>query len=162
MRDTLWLEQKLDYVWKKYFCDIKQLNNVSICFGRKAKKRLASIRQRSFRDKNSDTEIRVTSFYKDKKVPEFVIEATIAHEICHYAHGFASPHPQYCKHPHRGDVVDKELAHRGLGETLKKQNKWLKENWQTITYTAKSKPKSKTAKQILGPWSQFIRIILGY
>lgn len=132
MRDNLWLENQLHKIWQGYFRDIPKFNNVEISFGRKAKKRLASIRQKSARDSNSDTEIKVTGYYKNLEIPDFVVDATLAHELCHYAHGFASPLTQYSKYPHKGDVVDIELEKRGLGDTLKKQKLWLKKNWFSI------------------------------
>jgi hypothetical protein len=132
MRDNKWLEEKLEYLWQTYFIDLKKLNKVHIHFGKKAKRRLASIRQTRLHDKLSDTQITVTGFYQDEKVPEYVLEATIAHELCHYAHGFASPHPQFSKYPHKGDIVDSELKKRGLGKTLKLQDTWLKQHWKEI------------------------------
>lgn len=132
MRDNSWLQLKLAEVWEKYFSDVKKLNTVEIHFGKKAKRRLASIRQKRRDNKHSDTEIRVTSHYQDERVPEYVVTTTIAHELCHYTHGFASPHPQYFSHPHRGDVVDNELKKRGLGQQLKMQEEWLKSDWIKI------------------------------
>lgn len=132
MRDNLWLEQKLDMIWDRYFSDIKRLNTIKIHFGRKAKRRLASIRQINKYNKNSDTEIKVTGYYKDIKIPEYIVDVTIAHELCHYAHGFASPLPKFSKFPHKGDIVDNELKRRGLGQLLETQEKWLKENWNNI------------------------------
>jgi hypothetical protein len=132
MRNNIWLEQKLNGIWQQYFNDVKKLNTVDIHFGKKARRRLASIRQLKKDHKHSGTEIKVTAFYQDERVPEYVIDTTIAHELCHYAHGFASPHPQFFSHPHRGDVVDKELIKRGLGDQLKAQEKWLKSDWAKI------------------------------
>lgn len=135
MRDNLWLKEMLELVWQKYFSDIPRLNNVHIKFGRKAKRRLASIRQVKRGEKHSDTEIFVTSFYKDLRVPEYVVETTLAHELCHYAHGFASPLPQFSRYPHKGELVDNELKKRGLGSKLKNQEVWLKEEWNKIVGT---------------------------
>lgn len=132
MRDDQWLEVRLNTIWRKYFSDIKKLNTVKIHFGRKAKKRLASIRQLSKHDKHSDTEIKVTAYFKELQVPEYIVDVTIAHELCHYAHGFASPLPKFSQFPHRGSLVDNELKKRGLGEMLEKQEKWLKEDWKLI------------------------------
>lgn len=129
MRDNFWLEQKMNTIWNQYFSDVKRLNTIKIHFGRKAKRRLASIRQINRYNKNSDTEIKVTGYYKDPAVPEFIVDVTIAHELCHYAHGFASPLPQFSKFPHKGDIVDHELKKRGLGQFLAEQEKWLKDNW---------------------------------
>lgn len=142
-RNNRWLEEKLEVIWQKYFSDVKKLNKVHIIFGKKAKRRLASIRQLKFNNKLSDTEIKVTSFYKDERVPEYVIESTIAHELCHYAHGFASPYPQFSKYPHKGDIVDSELKKRGLGSTLRAQDLWLKNNWNKIVGENIYKPKRR-------------------
>ncbi|MFA7254366.1 MAG: hypothetical protein WC107_07525 [Patescibacteria group bacterium] len=132
MRDNFWLKQKLDSVWNSYFPEVNRLNNIEVFFGKRAKRRLASIRQKAHNDKKSDTQIRVTGFYKDERVPEFVVETTLAHEICHYVHGFASPLPQFSRFPHRGDMVDKELEKRGVGDQLKEQKAWLEKNWNNI------------------------------
>lgn len=132
MRDNYWLEQKLDTIWKGYFGDIKKLNNIHIHFGRKAKKRLASIRQINRFNKDSDTEIKITGYYKNHEIPEYIVDVTIAHELCHYAHGFASPLPKFSKFPHRGDLVDNELRKRGMGKLLASQEQWLKDNWNNI------------------------------
>jgi len=135
MRNNEWLRQKLDYLWQNYFADVPKLNTIHISFGRKAKRRLASIRQVSHKDKHSDTIIRVTAFYRDPEIPEYVVDATIAHELCHYAHGFASPLPQFSRLPHHGGLVDKELVKRGLGKILEMQQIWLKESWNNIVGT---------------------------
>jgi hypothetical protein len=139
MRDTAWLEKILDTVWKDYFSDIPKLNKISISFGRMARRRLASIRQTNRRDKKSDTKILVTGFYKNETVPERIVRVTIAHELCHYAHGFASPLPQFSKFPHRGDIVDDELRKRGLGVDLDFQEKWLKNEWVALVGVGKRK-----------------------
>jgi len=132
MRNNKWLEQKLDFLWLSYFQDVPKLNNIHIAFGRSAKRRLASIRQISHKDKTSDTQIKVTGFYKDPTVPEYVVLTTIAHELCHYAHGFASPLPQFSRYPHHGGIVDRELVRRGLGKSLEMQRVWLKDSWHKI------------------------------
>jgi len=147
IRNNEWLEMKLHYIWERYFSDIKKLNHIQIFYGRNAKRRLASIRQQSRHQKDSDTQIKVTGFYKDSRVPEYVIDATIAHELVHYSHGFASPHPQYYKHPHRGDIVDKELKKRGLGRALSLQKKWLEKNWAGIVTSQRSSTATRQGRR---------------
>lgn len=132
MRNNHWLEQELNDIWKRYFSDIEKLNNIHIVFGRKARRRLGSIRQLNRFEKSSDTEIKITGFFKSEDIPEYIVDLTIAHELCHYAHGFASPLPKFSRFPHRGDIVDRELKARGLEEPLKLQEKWLKDNWNNI------------------------------
>ena len=134
MRDNTWLFQKLDELWDEYFSDIQQNNGVAIKFGRRARQRLGSIKQepksiRDISDKSRKTIIIINGLFKDPGVPEYVVTATIAHELCHYAHGFSSPLEQSFLHPHYGGVVTKELKVRGFEKELKLQKKWLKEVW---------------------------------
>lgn len=147
MRDNAWLENRLDEIWEEYFSDIEKINEVTIKFGRSARTRLGSIRRKTERvansHKNTKSEIIITGYFKDEIVPEYMIDLTIAHELCHYAHGFSSPHPQLMNHPHRGNIVDKELIKRGLGDQLLAQKKWLKDEWPTIV---KLKVKSRKSK----------------
>lgn len=132
MRDNNWLSDKLNQVWQKYFRDTPKLNTIVVSFGYKAKRRLGSIRQINPIDKFSRTKITITSYFKEPAVPEYVIETTLAHEICHYAHGFASPLLKYSRYPHHGGIVDKELKDRGLGAELTAQKMWLKTEWPKL------------------------------
>lgn len=132
MRDNDWLKLILTQIWQDYFSDIPKLNHIEITFGRQARCRLASIRQIDRRNKESDTKIIVTGYFKNDIVPKDIVEVTIAHELCHYAHGFASPLPKFSKYPHRGDIVDDELKKRGFRQKLAFQEKWLKEEWPAI------------------------------
>ncbi len=126
-RDQEWLENLLADIWYKYFSDIEQTNQVHIRYGRKAKRRLGSI-SLDPKDRQS-TVITINPLYQDVDVPEYVVVATIVHEMTHYAHGFNSPHQQKQKHPHSGGVIRREFAERGLENLYFKQQKWLKENW---------------------------------
>lgn len=132
MRDNDWLTDQLEQVWQRYFKDIPKLNDIEASFGCRAKRRLGSIRQINPRDKSSGTKITLTSYFKDLTVPEYIIETTLAHEICHYAHGFASPLQKYFKYPHHGRIVDRELIKRGLGDKIIAQKKWLKVEWPKL------------------------------
>lgn len=129
-RDQEWLENLLADIWYKHFYDVAQPNQVRIVFGRKAKRQLGSIRL--------DPKDRVTSIitinpiFQDLEVPEFVIRATIVHEMTHYAHGFNSPLQQKQRHPHSGGVIRREFAERGLEQLYIDQNRWLKLNWVRI------------------------------
>ncbi|MFA4995595.1 MAG: hypothetical protein WC536_00400 [Patescibacteria group bacterium] len=126
MRDDTFLSDRLDFLWRKYFTDVLKSNKVHIKFGRKAVKRLGSIRQKI---DETDTVITLNGYFKDKKIPRYILDATIVHELCHYAHGFSSPLPQLSRFPHKGGTVDKELIQRGLLDLLKKEKKWLNKNW---------------------------------
>lgn len=129
-RDHEWLENLLADIWFRYFNDIEQSNDVYIRYGRKAKRRLGSIGI-SPNDRNS-TIITINPIYQDLEIPEYVVIATIVHEMTHYAHGFNSPHDQKHRHPHSGGVIRREFAERGLEDLYIKQKNWLKNNWQSI------------------------------
>jgi hypothetical protein len=152
MRDNLWLEERLSYIWRMHFSDISSPNRVIIKFGKKSYRQLGSIkwvdstgkpikyykamfnynRKVKPKPKNASSLITITSYFKDDSIPNFVVDATIAHEMCHYAHGFSSPLQQIYNHPHKGNVVGKELKKRGLGDTEKEAKKWLKTNWREV------------------------------
>jgi hypothetical protein len=134
MRNDTYLERRLKRIWKKYFRDVPCLNKVEIKFGRRAQKRLGSIREIFYtRDnKKFDTLILINGHFKDPSVPDFIIDATIAHELCHYAQGFASPLPQLSSFPHRGGLVEEELVNRNLGELVLSETDWLNKNWTTF------------------------------
>jgi hypothetical protein len=149
MRDNTWAENRMDQIWRDHFSDVPQENKVKIKFGRRARTRLGSIKQlHNYRSnkvrtimlqtsrqssKNiNDSLITLTGYFKDENIPQYIIDLTIAHELCHYAHGFSSPLPQLFKYPHQGGLVDKELAKRGFGAALKDQKKWLKTEWPKI------------------------------
>lgn len=153
-RDQEWLENLLADIWFRYFNDIEQSNKVHIRYGRKAKRRLGSIGI----DKTDrvSTIITINPFYQDIDIPEYVVVATIVHEMTHYAHGFNSPHNQKQQHPHSGGVIRREFAERGLEDLYIKQKKWLKNNWQGILdkhYTYKEINRSaKTRLVVKTPW----------
>lgn len=128
MRDDKWLKNILEQVKNRYFPDLEIKNSLFIRFGRSNKQRLGTIKF-GRRKENPNTFITINGFFKDEQIPEFVIVATLSHELIHYAHGFFSPHPQLHRYPHRGSVVDRELTRRGLGDILKLQKEWLKHNW---------------------------------
>jgi hypothetical protein len=101
-RDQEWLENLLADIWYRSFEDVPQDNDVVIRWGKRAKRRLGSISVDP-RDMTTSV-IRVNRLFQDLDVPEFVVRATIFHEMTHYAHGFNSPLEQKQKHPHSGGV----------------------------------------------------------
>lgn len=126
-RDQEWLENLLADIWYKHFFDVKQNNPVVIRYGRKAKRRLGSISRHP--TDRSISIITINRLFMDTSIPEFVVRATIFHEMTHYAHGFNSPVKRKQKHPHSGGVIRKEFAERDQEELFLQQKKWLKENW---------------------------------
>ncbi len=123
-RDDAWLLSRLDYLWSNFFADVTQINPVFIGFGRYSKYRLGSVRLEKTTKK---TYITLTGMFKDERIPTEVVDQTIAHELCHYAHGFSSPKARLHKYPHYGGIINKELRSRGLEYLIKAYAKWLKD-----------------------------------
>ncbi|MFA6296038.1 MAG: hypothetical protein WC663_01675 [Patescibacteria group bacterium] len=140
MRDNNWLKQRLLFFLQNHFSDVPIKNEIVILFGRKAKARLGSIK---LNPKNNQTVITLTSYFKDEKIPQFVVDGTIIHELVHYAHGFNSPLAQSFRHPHKGGIIRSEMAKRGLEEYFVKSKIWLKQNWPSVV---KSKVKNHKYK----------------
>lgn len=122
-RDNQWLLSRLDYLWTNYFADVEQANPIFIKFGKWSKLRLGSIR---LEKGNRHTHITITSMFKDEKIPTKVVDQTIAHELCHYTHGFSSFRPRLHKFPHEGGIVNRELKSRGLMHLVIAYKKWVK------------------------------------
>lgn len=129
MRNHKWLKNRLAEIWKRYFPDISISNNVIVRFGRPSKTRLGSIKYGRIKDQ-PNTIITINGHFTDPQIPEFVIDAVLAHELTHYAHGFFNPKGQQKIYPHKGGIVNKEMISRGLSDLLKLEKKWIKENWQ--------------------------------
>jgi len=150
MRDNKWLENRLEYIFCKYFSDLDAKNQIDIIWGRRSRRQLGCIKREqpnSFIDHfkpNFKTIIVINSLFRDEIIPEYVIDAVIVHEMIHYAHGFNSPIEQKYRHPHKGNVIRREFLLRGIGEIERKQKKWIKENWQKYldqNFPSTSKPK---------------------
>lgn len=119
---TLYLEN----IWNRYFSDVPRINQVDIAYCRPWKRRLGQIRM-SLDSRIS--RIEVNSLLQFSPIPECVLITTIAHELAHYTHGFGSPLPRLYPYPHANHVVDRELEHRGLSETLRLCNAWIDQHW---------------------------------
>ena len=157
LRNHQWLENQLDLLLKKYFGDISITTPIEIQFGREAKYRFGSIKL--YRNKKQETKnrkqkfrvsglkfkvsslvrkqpqksiITITSLFAKQDVPVKVVEYTIAHELCHYAHGFSSTNRRLFKFPHHGGIVNAELQKRGANDLITAYKKWLKTYRQTV------------------------------
>jgi hypothetical protein len=136
-------------VWEEYFNDVPRKNFVITKFGKYAKRQLGCIKYATektkvqtllnkykedigVQDVDSISVILLTRYFVNESVPEFLLVSTLSHEICHYAHGFHSPLPKKYKYPHKGNIVEREMVDRGLGEILDNSEAWLKENWLEI------------------------------
>lgn len=122
-RDDRWLLSRLDYLWTNHFNNVAQVNPVFIRFGKYSRFRLGSIRLEPTTKKSYIT---ITGMFKDEFIPRDVVDQTIAHELCHYVHGFSSPRPRLHRYPHEGGVVNKELRDRGLGYLVTAYRKWVR------------------------------------
>lgn len=141
-RDHKWLKIRLETIWQQHFSDVAIANNVFVKFGRPSITRLGSIKygrdakrhfmeRSAFRVKNNpNTIITINGHFKDPEIPEYVVDAVLAHELTHYAHGFFSPHQQHHRYPHQGSVVKNEMKDRGLEKIMKAEKVWIKENWR--------------------------------
>ncbi len=138
-RNDEYLENRLYTIIKKHFSDIEFSNQVFIKFGKRSRRQLGCIKRKSVRGffdilKNkidNPSIITITGYFKDISIPEYVLDATIAHELVHYAHGFQSPLKKIYNHPHKGNIVKKELYKRNFQERHDMAEIWLKENWNT-------------------------------
>jgi hypothetical protein len=128
-RSQCWLESRLQSVWTSSFPDLVAANEVVIRYGQRARTRLGSIRMS--RDAKIST-ILINRLFQLEIVPVEVVDATIAHELTHYLHGFSSPLEQKFSTPHAGGVVTKELKKRGFESALELQKKWLKVQWPLL------------------------------
>ena len=151
MRDNDWLGKQLELLLKKYFANAKITNPIEIKFGREAKYRFGSIRllkpkafrhwplaigkKRAKSEKPQKSIITITSIFRKPTIPVAVVHYTIAHELCHYVHGFSSANRRLFKFPHHGGVVNQELKERGAEELVMAFKKWLKEYRKKILAT---------------------------
>ncbi len=131
-RDNTYLESRLEHIWANHFPDVKRINRVQIKFGRRCFKRLGTIRRANVTAKGFDTLILLNGHFRSSLIPSYIIDATIAHELAHYAHGIASPLPRLHKYPHRGGIIDQELTMRGIQPIVETEAKWLTANWRAL------------------------------
>lgn len=149
MRDNQYLENRLYFLWENFFADVPRKNLVLIKFGKSSARQLGSIKWatertkintiiKSKRDEHEVADdkrisvITITKLFQKEDIPEYIIDSTIAHELVHYTHGFHSPLERLYNHPHKGNIVGKELQKRGLGDMYKQSKRWLKANWREI------------------------------
>jgi hypothetical protein len=149
MRDNQYLENLLYDIWENNFCDVPRLNLVTIKYGKHSKRQLGSIKLIKDRDTfkryitkyklNKDifehpsvSLITVTRYFAYDHIPEYVIKATIVHELCHYTHGFNSPLKRIYKYPHQGSVVKKEFQKRDLLDLYTQSKDWISKHWLEV------------------------------
>jgi len=150
-RDNIWLEKILYEIWEEYFNDVPRKNLVVIKFGKNSIRQLGCIRianeksrgiknklkELNYQDEKSISVITITKLFQKTIVPEYVVKATIAHELCHYTHGFNSPLKQIYNHPHKGGIVSKEMKKRSLDKLNRQSKKWMRMHWREVIKLSK-------------------------
>lgn len=127
LRDGKWLQARLDCLCKEYFSDLPAGLPIRIVFGTPSLHLLGSIRSR-----NGECILRLSGLYRWMEVPEWVVDATIVHELAHYVHGFGSGLERMHTHAHRGGVVDAELERRGLVGMSRNAKQWRSQHWMAM------------------------------
>ena len=129
-RNDAWLTERVQLLWENHFADVPKGFPIVTKFGSRARYRFGSIAAR-----NGKSMILINQLFAAPDVPVYVVDATLAHELAHYAHGFGSGLPKKYAHAHRGGVVDIELEKRGLGELSVKAELWRKAHWEEFHLT---------------------------
>lgn len=154
LRNNVWLEERTQKLWNEYYKDASRGYPIKVKFGPRARYRFGSIYSCK-----QECHILVNRLFIHPEVPDYVVDATIAHELAHYVHGYGSGLRKLHSHPHRGGVVDKEMEKRGCLILEDQASVWRKENWQRIyaTYAADSLKKSKNREdQLKETWEEFL------
>ncbi len=137
-RDNLWLGRHLAQIWECYFPDTPCVNPVDIAFAKHWKARLGLI---TLCEETNTSKIRLNSLLRHPDIPECVTTITVAHEMVHYSHGFGSRLPRLFAHPHRGDIVEKELLARGLAAQYEEYLDWLGDHWDRFYHLHTTPPR---------------------
>ena len=124
LRDDVWLESRLMYLWNTYYSEGPAGYPIRVNFGRPARYRFGSIF-----NQGRKCRILINGVFAHPEVPEYVVDATLAHELAHYVHGYASGLPKLHSNPHRGGVIDKEMQKRGCFYLEEQAGPWRRENW---------------------------------
>jgi hypothetical protein len=130
LRDNSWLEDRLQHLWTHYYNDVPVGYPITITFGPRARYRYGSIYSKGRR-----CYILINRLFAHPNVPEYVVDATIAHELAHYVHGYGSGLRKLHAHPHRGGVVDKEMEKRGCFFLEERAGDWRRNCWQEFYIT---------------------------
>lgn len=124
-RTKEWLQRRLELLWTRYFDDAPCGYPVDADFGRPARTRYGSIF-----NVGCHCCIRVNGLFADPEVPEFVVDATLLHELVHYIHGYGSGLPKLHSSPHRGHVIEDEMERRGCFHIEESAAAWRSEHWE--------------------------------
>jgi hypothetical protein len=154
VRDAAWLQARLEVLWETYYSDAPTCYPIAIHFGPRARYRYGSIYSIG-----KQCHILINRLFALRDVPEFVIDATICHELAHYVHGYGSGLPKRYSHPHRGGVVDKEMKERGCWHLEEKASAWRRDCWKELYETHASDAMRRRAdreKRDRTRWEMFL------
>ncbi len=127
MRTVAWLGERVQLLRENHYADVPQGHPIETRWGSRARYRFGSIAAR-----NGVCVILANQLFADERVPVYVVDETLAHELAHYAHGYGSGLPRLYSHPHRGGIIEAELRKRGLGELHDKAEVWRKTQWEAF------------------------------
>jgi hypothetical protein len=154
LRDNAWLQARLQTLWDTYYSDGRRGYPIAVHFGPRARYRYGSIYSIG-----AQCHILINRLFAHPDVPEYVIDATLVHELAHYVHGFGSGLPKLYSHPHRGGVVDAEMERRGCTHLEELAGKWRREHWPAF-YTAQSgdavKKRCDRERRNLTRWEMYL------
>ena len=139
------LARKTAQLIRENFSEKGVTNLLMVKTGKRWKRTLGHIK--SVPGETTDSLIKINPLLFDLEVPEYVLDYVIMHELMHYFQGFCSNHARTQKHPHKGGVVEKELANLGWKEIQEKSDKWIKENWDKILLKNDIDPRVKRKKR---------------
>ncbi len=141
VRTDTWLRSRVERLWSLYFADSPQGLPIRVRFGSRALYRYGSIAQRK-----GASLITINGLMRYEEVPEWVVDSVLAHELVHYVQGFGSGLPKTVRYPHRGGVIQRELAQRDLADLEVRGDEWLATNWKA--HFARYAPDILAAKQM--------------
>jgi hypothetical protein len=127
MRTDKWLKSRLEYLQDTFYADSRKGFPIQIRFGVRARYRFGSI----YSQQNT-CHILINRLFAMPEVPEYVVDATIVHELAHYVHGYGSGLRKLHANPHRGGIVDREMKKRGCFVLEEQAGKWREEHWLRI------------------------------
>ena len=144
MLSDSFLTKKTAQLCREYFPQ-KQISNLLVVrWGKAWQTKLGHIKPYQ-QNTQFGSLIEINAVLNDERIPEFVVEATILHELIHYFQGFGSNQPRTQRHPHQGGVIEKEFAKFGWQEIAQKQDTWIHANFARYWKEFEQKNKTKQA-----------------
>jgi hypothetical protein len=154
VRDNAWLAGRMQTIWDTYYPDGRKGYPIDVHFGPRARYRYGSIYS-----VGKQCHILINRLFANPSVPVYVIDATLAHELAHYIHGYGSGLSKLYNHPHRGGVVDKEMQSRGCWFLEERAAEWRKNHWQAFYASQTTEVTERRAareKQERTRWEMFV------